>query len=176
MRKYIKWTEIFFYDILEKEIRKYDTVTSFIPGSPCGSAYGEGINSDNVGDTHLWSVWHGMASMKQYRSRMTRFCSEFGFESLPDIKTIRLFAEEKDYDIHSPVFSAHQKCNSGNDKMLYYIASRFRLPEKFEDLVYLSQVTQLECISGATEHWRRNKGRCNGSIYWQFNDCWGVCS
>ena len=43
-------------------------------------------------------------------------------------------------------------------------------------LVYLSQVTQLECISDATEHWRRNKGRCNGSIYWQFNDCWGVCS
>ena len=114
--------------------------------------------------------------MKYYRKRMTRFCSEFGFESLPDIKTIRTFAKESDYDIPSPVFSAHQKCNSGNDKMLYYIASRFRIPKKFEDLIYLSQVTQLECISDATEHWRRNKGRCNGSLYWQFNDCWGVCS
>ena len=160
----------------ENEIRKYDTVTSFIPGSPCGIAHNEGVNCDNVGDTHLWSVWHGLAPMKEYRHRMTRFCSEFGFESLPDIKTIRTFAEKEDYDIHSPVFMAHQKCNSGNDKMLYYIASRFRLPERFEDLVYLSQVTQLECISDATEHWRRNKGRCNGSIYWQFNDCWGVCS
>lgn len=176
MRKYIKWTEIFFYQILEKEIRKYDTVTSFIPGSPCGSAYGEGINSDNVGDTHLWSVWHGMASMKEYRNRMTRFCSEFGFESLPDIKTIRRFAEEKDYDLNSEVFTNHQKCGSGNDKMFYYIRSRFKLPQKFEDFIYLSQVTQMECISDATEHWRRNKGRCNGAIYWQFNDCWPVCS
>ena len=65
LRKYIKWTEIFFYQILEKEVRQYDTVTSFIPGSPCGTGFGEGINSDNVGDTHLWSVWHGMASMKE---------------------------------------------------------------------------------------------------------------
>lgn len=43
-------------------------------------------------------------------------------------------------------------------------------------MVYLSQVTQNECIADATEHWRRNKGRCNGSMYWQLNDCWGVCS
>ena len=176
MRKYIKWTEIFFYDILEKEVRKYDTVTSFIPGSPCGLGFGEGINSDNVGDTHLWSVWHGMSSMKEYRSRMTRFCSEFGFESLPDIKSIRLFAEEKDYSLSSDVFTNHQKCGGGNDKMLYYIRSRFKLPARFEDFIYLSQVTQMECMSDATEHWRRNKGRCNGAIYWQFNDCWPVCS
>ncbi len=174
--KYIKWTEKFFHNILPEEVRKFDEDTPFIPGSPCGTGHMKEVDSDNYGDTHLWAVWHGLQNMKYYRKRMTRFCSEFGFESLPDIKTIRTFAEEKDYDIHSPVFMAHQKCNTGNDKMLYYIASRFRLPEKFEDLIYLSQVTQLECISDATEHWRRNKGRCNGSIYWQFNDCWGVCS
>ncbi len=174
--KYIKWTETFFYNILPEEVRKYDEDTPFIPGSPCGTGHMKETDGDNYGDTHLWAVWHGLQNMKYYRKRMTRFCSEFGFESLPDIKTIRTFAEKEDYDIHSPVFLAHQKCSSGNDKMLYYIASRFRLPEKFEDLIYLSQVTQLECISDATEHWRRNKGRCNGSVYWQFNDCWGVCS
>lgn len=174
--KYIKWTEKFFYDILPEELRKYDEDTAFISGSPCGTGHMKNVDSDNYGDIHLWAVWHGLQDMKYYRKRMTRFCSEFGFESLPDIKTVRTFAEKQDYDIHSPVFSAHQKCNSGNDKMLYYIASRFRLPESFEQLIYLSQVTQLECISDATEHWRRNKGRCNGSVYWQFNDCWGVCS
>ncbi len=176
LREYIKWTEIFFYEILEDEVRKYDKVTSFIPGSPCGAGYGKGINADNVGDTHLWSVWHGMCSMKEYRSRMTRFCSEFGFESLPDIKTVRSFASEKDYDLNSDVMRSHQKCNSGNDKMFWYIRSRFDIPAKFEDFIYLSQVTQLNCIEDATEHWRRNKGRCNGAIWWQFNDCWPVCS
>ena len=107
---------------------------------------------------------------------MTRFCSEFGFESLPDIKTVAAFAEKKDYALESDVMKSHQKCGSGNAKMFYYIRTRFRVPENFEDYVYLSQITQLNCIEDATEHWRRNKGRCNGALYWQFNDCWPVCS
>ncbi len=176
LREYIKWTEKFFYNILPEEIRKYDKVTSFIPGSPCGTAHNKGVNSDNVGDTHLWSVWHGLAPMKEYRHRMTRFCSEFGFESLPDIKTVAAFAEKKDYALESDVMKSHQKCGSGNAKMFYYIRTRFKLPQNFEDYVYLSQITQLNCIEDATEHWRRNKGRCNGALYWQFNDCWPVCS
>ncbi len=176
MREYIKWTEKFFHHILPEEVRKYDKVTSFIPGSPCGTEHNKGVNSDNVGDTHLWSVWHGLASMKEYRNRMTRFCSEFGFESLPDIKTVAAFAEKEDYDLESDVMKSHQKCMSGNAKMFFYIRSRFALPAHFEDYVYLSQITQLKCIEDATEHWRRNKGRCNGALYWQFNDCWPVCS
>lgn len=175
-RNYIEWTEKFFWHILEDEIRKYDTSTPFTPGSPVGISHNKGVDCDNVGDTHLWAVWHGLKPMSFYRKRMTRFCSEFGFESLPDIKTVKKFAEEKDFDLASEVFLSHQKCQNGNDKMIYYIASRFDLPEKFEDCIYLSQITQAECIEDATAHWRRNKGRCNGALYWQFNDCWPVCS
>lgn len=175
-KKYISWTEKFFYQILEPEIRKYDSATPYIPGSPCGISHNNGFDRDNVGDTHLWAVWHGLQPMNYYRKRMTRFCSEFGFESLPDLKTIERFAKKEDYSLTSEVFTAHQKCASGNMKMLYYIVSRFRLPKHFEDFIYLSQVTQQECIKDATEHWRRNKGRCNGAMYWQLNDCWPVCS
>lgn len=176
MKKYVDYTEKFFYHILEAEIRKYDKSTPYSPGSPVGISHNKGIDSDNVGDTHLWGVWHGLKPMNYYRKRMTRFCSEFGFESLPDIKTIREFASPSDYSLSSEVFKAHQKCANGNDKMIHYIVDRFDLPRHFEDYIYLSQVTQNECISDATEHWRRNKGRCNGSMYWQLNDCWGVCS
>lgn len=176
MTKYVDWTEKFFWHILEPEIRKYDTATPYTQGSPIGTSHNKGVYADNVGDTHLWGVWHGLKPMTYYRKRMTRFCSEFGFESLPDIKAIEQYAQPDDYALNSPVFTAHQKCASGNDKMVYYIASRFHLPKRFKDYIYLSQVTQNECIADATEHWRRNKGRCNGSMYWQFNDCWGVCS
>ena len=176
MRKFVEWTEKFFYHILPDEIRKYDTQTPYTQGSPIGSAHNENVGSDSVGDTHIWGVWHGLQPMNYYRKRMTRFCSEFGFESLPDMKTIKAFASPEEYALSSKVMKSHQKCINGNDKMIYYIASRFRLPKKTEDLVYLSQITQQECIADATEHWRRNKGRCNGSMYWQFNDCWPVCS
>ncbi len=174
--KYMDWTEKFFYRILPDWMQKLDTVTPYIPGSPCGIDYMKGFDRDNVGDTHLWAVWHGLQPLTYYRKRMTRFCSEFGFESLPDLKTIENYAKPADYSLTSEVFKAHQKCNSGNMKMAYYITSRFRLPKHFEDYIYLSQICQEECVRDATEHWRRNRGRCNGSMYWQLNDCWPVCS
>ncbi len=174
--KYIKWTQKFFYDILPKHLEKLDSCTPYIAGSPIGTSYQTGVGTDNVGDTHLWAVWHGLQPLNYYRKRLTRFCSEYGFESLPDLKTIEKFATKEDYSLGSKVFNSHQKCLSGNKKMKYYIASRFSLPKNFVDYVYLSQICQLECIKDATEHWRRNKGRCNGSMYWQFNDCWPVCS
>jgi beta-mannosidase len=175
-REFIKWTEIFFYQKLHDVISKLCPYISYIPSSPIGHKYNKGTSADNVGNTHLWAVWHGLQPMTYYRKRLTRFCSEFGFESLPDIKTINSFATEKDFSLTSEVFNSHQKCPSGNMRIAYYIASRFRLPKDFLDYIYLSNICQLECIQDATEHWRRNKGRCNGSIFWQFNDCWPVVS
>ncbi len=175
-RRFLRWTEKFFYHILPEELRKYDCVTPYIEGSPVGSGYGKGVNSDGRGDTHLWAVWHGLQGTRYYRRRYTRFCSEFGFEAFPDPKCLSRFAEKEDYDLNGKVFSAHQKCRDGNAKMLFYIGARFRLPERFEDYGYLSGLCQSECVGDATEHWRRNKGRCNGSLYWQYDDCWPCCS
>ena len=62
-----------------------------------------------MGDTHLWQVWHGLQPMTYYRGRLTRLCSEFGFESLPDIKTIYKFAGEGPHSIESEVFNAHSE-------------------------------------------------------------------
>lgn len=173
---YVAWTEKFFWDILPEAVSRFDKITPYIAGTPIGVSHDNGFSNDNVGDTHLWAVWHGLKPMNYYRKRMTRFCSEFGFESLPDIKTIETYAKPEDYSLTSEVFTNHQKCASGNMKMAFYIASRFRLPQKFEDYIYLSQICEQECIRDATEHWRRNKGRCNGSLFWQYNDCWPVCS
>lgn len=175
-RTLIKWTKTFFHEILPVELKKYDNVTPFVVGSPSASEFLKSVNSDKDGDTHLWHVWHGLQPLNYYRKRFTRFCSEFGLQSLPDLKTIKGFAEEKDYSLKSPVFMAHQKCASGNNKMLYYMSTRFRLPKTFEDTIYLSQLIQNECVKDATEHWRRNSGECNGSLYWQLNDCWPVTS
>lgn len=174
--KSMHWNEEFFYKILPEWVAVLDRSTPYIPTSPCGTSQCKNVQSDNIGDTHLWAVWHGLQPLEYYRRRPTRFCSEFGFESLPDEKTLRFYAEKKDYSLDSEVFNAHQKCASGNKKMVYYIASRFDLPKEFRDYVYLSQICQSECIRDATEFWRRNSERCNGSLFWQFNDCWPVCS
>ena len=171
-----EWTEKFFWHILPDHLKKLDDKTPFIPGSPVGKGYMDGVASDEHGDVHMWTVWHGLQPLTYYRKRYSRFCSEFGLESMPDMNTIRSFCPEDQLDLTSPVMQAHQKCPSGNGKIAYYTSTRFRLPAKFEDTVYLSQIVQSECVRDATEHWRRNRGRCNGSMYWQLNDCWPVLS
>jgi len=42
--------------------------------------------------------------------------------------------------------------------------------------VYLSQFVQKEAIKLAVEHYRKNKFKTAGALYWQLNDCWPVIS
>jgi beta-mannosidase len=133
-------------------------------------------NSDAIGDTHLWQVWHGLKPFKYYRRRFTRFASEFGLEALPAMETITGFAGTQDISMEAPVMLHHQRSVGGNDKILFYLTDRFPLPASFSDLVYLSQIQQAEAIRIAVEHWRRNRPRCSGALYWQLNDCWPVTS
>ena len=172
----MEWTEKFFYHILPEIVEKNDGATSFIAGSPIGREYMKGFSSDKDGDTHRWQVWHGLQPLSFYRNSYTRFCSEFGLESMPCRNAVRYFAGEEDLSLTSEVFNAHQKSPSGNKKMLFYIAEKYRIPNQFDDLLYMSQLIQAEGVRDAVEHWRRNRGRCNGAIYWQLNDCWPVNS
>ena len=86
----MRWNEEFFYRILPEWVAGLDRDTPYIPGSPCGTRQCRNVQSDRIGDTHLWAVWHGLQPLDYYRRRPTRFCSEFGFESLPDEKTMRV--------------------------------------------------------------------------------------
>lgn len=168
----VKWYKKFFYEILQENVTKLDPSTPYIPTSPIGKEFRKGVTGDKYGDTHMWSVWHGQKPLNYYRKRYTRFCSEFGLESLPSLDAIKTFAENSDLSLTSKVFNSHQKCPSGNRKMLFYLLEKFYEPRNFKDMIYMTGLIQKECISDATEHWRRNRGRCNGSLFWQFNDCW----
>ena len=56
------------------------------------------------------------------------------------------------------------------------MSQTFLYPESLEELVYYSQLLQAEAIRYGVEHFRRNRGRCMGTVYWQLNDCWPVAS
>ena len=170
--KIVQWYKKFFYEILKDLVTELDPDTPYIETSPIGESFRKCVTGDDHGDTHMWTVWHGQKPLNYYRSRPTRFCSEFGLESLPSMDAVRQFAEESDYYITSDIFNSHQKCRNGNRKMLYYLLEKYYEPQKFEDLIYMTNLIQKECIQDATEHWRRNRHRCHGSLFWQYNDCW----
>lgn len=166
----------FFHVTLRKWVNREDEITPYWPGSPNSGTPQDKPNDFYKGDTHLWQVWHGMRPIEYFRKMPTRFCSEFGMESLPSIKAVRSFTDNTEPDIFEPVMLAHQKSKGGNQKMLFYLLAKFRNPVSFRDFIYLSQLVQSETIREATEEWKRNIGRCNGAIYWQYNDCWPVAS
>ncbi len=146
------------------------------PSSPSGGGGFENISADNYGDIHDWAVWHGCSPFEEYRKHKYRFCSEFGFESFPCMKTINSFSRKEDHNPFSPVMENHQKNDAGNRKILMYLADRYLYPYNFEDFVYISQILQAEAVKTGVEHFRRLRGYCMGSLYWQMNDCWPVVS
>jgi beta-mannosidase len=102
--------------------------------------------------------------------------SEFGFQALPPLETIRNYADEADWNMTSYIMEQHQKNDSGNSLMVGQMLDTFRLPKDFSSLVYLSLVLQAEGIRYGVEHWRRYPDRVAGILYWQLNDCWPVAS
>ncbi len=162
--------------ILPELCEQYAPETFYWPSSPSSGGGFDDTTNPAKGDTHYWEVWHGGVPFTVYRDKHFRFCSECGFESFPSIKTIRSFCEEKDMNAFSEVMENHQKCKSGNAKILMYLADNYLYPSKFEDMVYASQLLQADAIKYGVEHFRRDRGYCMGSTYWQFNDCWPVAS
>ena len=146
------------------------------PSSPCSGGGFDDPGNFARGDTHYWEVWHGGVPFTTYREKHFRFCSEYGFEAFPSMKTIRSFCTEEDFNCFSRVMEDHQKCKGGNSKILRYLADNYLYPHSFEKLVYASQLLQADAIKYGVEHFRRERGYCMGSIYWQFNDCWPVAS
>jgi len=172
-----------FEQLLPKLVNQYDPKHAYWPSSPSngGGNNKRGIfksNSPDKGDSHFWKVWHLNAPFSAYRGFDSRFMSEYGFESFPSMKTIASFCPSNQYDFHSPIMENHQKNRAGNKKIMKYMKRRFSIPEKFEQQVILSQITQGEAIEYGIEHWRRNRNdfHCMGSLYWQLNDCWPVAS
>lgn len=146
------------------------------PSSPSSGGDFFETNGEDHGDGHYWDVWHGNEPFTSYRETYFRFMSEFGFESLPDLKTIESFTEKEDRNLFSYIMESHQKNPDGNTKMLTYLANNFQNPKDFCSLVYTSQILQAEAMRYGVEHWRRNRGRCMGTLYWQLNDCWPTSS
>jgi beta-mannosidase len=163
---------------IETALRAVSPDANWWPSSPSPGplSFGDAWHDDSSGDMHFWSVWHEGRDFDHYRDVSPRFCSEFGFQSYPSMEAIRRFADPQDFNIAAPVIESHQKNAGGNARIAETMFRYFRFPNTFEDFVYLSQVQQGLAIKTAVTHWRSLKPHCMGTLYWQLNDTWPVCS
>ena len=168
--------ERFFHHTLPAWCQTEDPDHSYWPSSPFSDTPFDDPNGQRQGDSHYWDVWHGRKPFTSYRDQYPRFMSEFGFQALPPLVTIRTYADEADWNMTSYIMEQHQKNASGNSIMVGQMLDTFRLPKDFVSLVYLSMALQAEGIRYGVEHWRRHPDRVAGTLYWQLNDCWPVAS
>ena len=163
-------------EIIPEACAKFAPDIFYWPASPSSHGSFDDPNAEDMGDNHYWKVWHGGVPFEEYRKHYFRYCSEFGFEAFPMMKTLKSFALPEDMKLDSDVMHSHQKCLSGNEKILAYVKDYYKIPEDFGHFVYLSQLLQADAIRFGVEHFRRHRGRCMGALYWQLNDCWPVVS
>ena len=169
---------LFMYErIIPEVLSEYDPDTFYWPASPSSGGSFDEPNDPNRGDVHYWEVWHGNKPFSEYRKYFFRYASEFGFQSFPSVKTLETVTDDpKELNPFSYVMEKHQRNYGGNGKIAKYMQAAYRYPENFSDFVYASQLLQADGIRYGVEHYRRNRGRCMGAIYWQLNDCWPVIS
>ncbi len=165
-----------FEHILPDVCDKYAPQIFYWPSSPSSGGGFDNPGDESRGDVHHWDIWHAYHPACEFLDKHFRFCSEFGFSSIPSIKTVHSFANEKDIYAFSEVIDSHQKCSYGYGRILFYCAEMYPYASDFNSLIYETQVMQADMIKLAVEHFRRNRGRCMGSLYWQLNDCWPVVS
>lgn len=168
---------IMYERIIPEVLAEYDPQTFYWPSSPSSGGSFDDPQDPNRGDVHYWEVWHGNKPFTDYRNYYFRYLSEFGFQSFPSVKTIETFTDDPaDLNIFSYVMEKHQRNGSANGKIMNYMQQTYRYPSSFETVLYASQLLQADGIRYGVEHFRRNRGRCMGAIYWQLNDCWPVAS
>lgn len=169
------YIKIFEY-LIPKAVKQTDAFTFYWPSSPSSGGCFDEPEDENRGDSHYWEVWHGDKTFEEYEKHYFRFCSEFGFQSFPCKKSVDQFTIPEDQNIFSKIMELHQKNGHANGRILKHLADNFLYPKDFESVLYVSQLLQGIAIRTAVLHMRRNKGRCMGALYWQFNDNYPAAS
>ncbi|MBC8085204.1 MAG: glycoside hydrolase family 2 protein, partial [Hymenobacter sp.] len=162
-------------DLLPTVLKAEDPSRPYLSSSP-SAEFEDKSGSQTNGDMHYWNVWGGTAPISDYEKQVPRFMSEYGFQSFPELKSVKQFTVAADRDIMSPVMKQHQRSSVGNPRLKEYLLRDYREPKDFESFLYVSQVLQAQAIKLSAEHLRRNRPRVMGSMYWQLEDCWGVAS
>ena len=128
------------------------------------------------GDSHYWGVWWGKEPFEMYKKKVGRFMSEYGFQGMPKMETLKKVLTKEDFNFTSEAFKNHQKHPTGFEAIAEYMTRDFPVPTSMEKYNYVSQLLQAHGMKTAIEAHRLAKPYCMGSLYWQLNDCWPVTS
>ncbi|MFH1613685.1 MAG: glycoside hydrolase family 2 protein [Planctomycetota bacterium] len=166
-----------FHDLLPKMLAELDPDRPYICSTPFSHSCDP--NEPQSGTKHEWQIWAGYAPVSEYvkaESRIPRFLTEFGMQSLPNEQTLSMFGPAKKLTAGSRSLEKHNYQIDGSARLARYTSDLFAPPRNLEELVYFSQLTQARGIKICVEHLRANPGINSGMLFWQLNDCFPAIS
>ncbi|HKO90324.1 MAG TPA: glycoside hydrolase family 2 protein [Polyangiaceae bacterium] len=165
-----------FQELLPEMVRLEDPERFYTRSSPTANDDDVPPNQPGQGDMHYWGVWGAEEPYENYAKNVSRFMSEYGFQSFPEPASVARYAAPAERRLDSEVMRAHQRHPRGNQLIARYLERDFRAPRNFDAYLYVSQVLQAQVIQFAAEAHRRRMPYNGGSLYWQLDDCWPVAS
>ncbi len=167
-------------------LNKYDPQRRFLVSSPWGGSF---YASKTVGTTHntqfLGEFLPDAVSTADFREYLKEFTARFiaeepAFGAVERASLLRFMTEEDILETEE-MWLEHTRTNPALPKELFEYTCRIaeNLFGRFrdgEDRLIKLQYLQYEWIRISLENARRNKGFCNGIIYWMLNDCWPAAS
>ncbi|KAI5741410.1 hypothetical protein M8J76_013313 [Diaphorina citri] len=170
-------------------VTKEDPTREYVTSSPSNGKLSEKENfiADNpydplYGDTHTYNYFVNTWVPSSYP--VPRFCSEYGFQSLPSHSALAQVSRPEDLTNLTTAFMTHRQHQPmGNVYLVLLIERQMDLPKKdpsMRTLIYYTQINQAWSIKTETELYRRHRSILNpdgtgltmGALYWQLNDVW----
>ncbi|MHA1277463.1 MAG: glycoside hydrolase family 2 protein [Candidatus Helarchaeota archaeon] len=153
-------------ELLKTVVKELDTRT-FLPASPEG------------GDSHNYSVFHGMGTYKLYLEDNAPMASEFGLSSFPNYSTLKKYIPEDELYFWSSTINyraPHVIFFQGHKLRNQRYAIPFSPTDDLSSIIKATQQAQGVGLKTAIEHYRRRKWQNAGCAFWQINSPWPCIS
>jgi beta-mannosidase len=171
-------------EILPQVVHRCDPQRNYVPSSPYAApeiARRE-ISWNHATEQHLWGP-RGYYKSPFYTAHTAHFIGEIGYHGCPGVDSIQRFispAQLWPWE-DNPEWRAHNTYHWRHDTIdrdrIRLMANQIRelfgmMPEKLEDFVLASQITQAEADKFFIESTRRRKWHTSGILWWNVIDGW----
>ena len=162
-----------YHELIPALLSELDPDREYIPTTPFSDSQPAHHHDPTSGTSHTWDVWNHYADLEEYETPekdIPRFVTEFGLQSLPDIRTLSAFSAKQDRTPEPFSLEKHNYQPGGQQRMARYVADYFLGASNLKESVWQSQVTQARAAKRYVEHLRSHNAINNGRLIWTFND------
>ncbi|MFI4911903.1 MAG: glycosyl hydrolase 2 galactose-binding domain-containing protein [Sedimentisphaeraceae bacterium JB056] len=149
------------------------------------SPYGTGdnykhISCDTPGNCHIWKNVMLSPNMEDrinfnvFDNMNPCFVSEYGFPGTCTKQTTIEYTENPDFTLESPQWMYHYNPFARNvlESAIQKHYAEDLAGMSTEEFLYYGGIIQGKAYQHSLESFRQNP-KCNGALFWMFNDCWG---